>query len=95
MMVDLIDDYDAIAKTVAEVTCRQDDPLRQQLIEQLMREIMSCDAEFRREDAAGTIGSRKIAKRLESIRVQGSGSTALSWKQARPPKEGQGSYPPL
>jgi hypothetical protein len=47
----------AIAKTVAELTSRQDGVIRQQLIEQLMREIMSYDAEFRREDAAGAIGS--------------------------------------
>ena len=47
----------AIAKTVAELTCRQDGMIRQQLIEQLMREIMSYDAEFRRDDAAGAIGS--------------------------------------
>jgi hypothetical protein len=38
---------DAIAKTVAELTCQ-----RQQLIEHLMREIMHYDAEFRREEAA-------------------------------------------
>ena len=47
----------AIAKTVAELTCRQDGKIRQQLIEQLMREIMSYDAEFRRDDAAGAIES--------------------------------------
>jgi len=47
----------AIAKTVAELTSRQDGMIRQQLIEQLMREIMNYDAEFRREDAAGAIGS--------------------------------------
>jgi hypothetical protein len=47
----------AIAKTVAELTSRQDGTIRQQLIEQLMREIMNYDAEFRREDAAGEIGS--------------------------------------
>ena len=47
----------AIAKTVAELTSRQDGTIRQQLIEQLMREIMNYDAEFRREDAAGAIGS--------------------------------------
>jgi len=47
----------AIAKTVAELTCRQDGAIRQQLIEQSMREIMNYDAEFRREDAAGAIGS--------------------------------------
>jgi hypothetical protein len=48
---------DAIAKTVAELTCRQDGTIRQQLIEQLMREIVDYDAEFRREDAAGVIES--------------------------------------
>jgi hypothetical protein len=47
----------AIAKTVAELTCRQDGMIRQQLIEQLTREIMNYDGEFRREDAAGQIGS--------------------------------------
>jgi hypothetical protein len=48
---------DAIAKTVAELTSSQDGTIRQQLIEQLMREIMNYDAEFRREDAASAIGS--------------------------------------
>src|SRR6516225_681277 len=43
---------DAIAKTVAELTCQQDAMIRQQLIEHLMREIMHYDAEFRREEAA-------------------------------------------
>ena len=47
----------AIAKTVAELTFRQDGLIRQQLIEQLMREIMNYDAEFRRDDAAGVSGS--------------------------------------
>ena len=47
----------AIAKTVAELTSGQDGAIRQQLIEQLMREITNYDAEFRREDAAGSIGS--------------------------------------
>jgi hypothetical protein len=48
---------DAIAKTVAELTSQQDGAIRQQLIEQLMRAIMTYDAEFRREDAAGAIAS--------------------------------------
>ena len=43
----------AIAKTVAELTCRQDGTIRQQLIEQLMREIVNYDAEFRRDDTVG------------------------------------------
>ena len=47
----------AIAKTVAELTCRQDGMIRQQLIEQLTREIMNYDAEFRRDDAAGVSSS--------------------------------------
>ena len=46
----------AVAKTVAELTCRQDGTIRQQLIEELMREIVNYDAEFRREDASGAIG---------------------------------------
>jgi hypothetical protein len=41
---------DAIAKTVAELTSQQDGIIRQQVIEQLMRQIMHHDAEFRRED---------------------------------------------
>ena len=47
----------AIAKTFAELTSGQDSAIRQQLIEQLMREIMNYDDEFRREDAAGATGS--------------------------------------
>ena len=47
----------AVAKTVAELTCRQGGAIRQQLIEELMRQIMKYDDEFRREDAAGTVGS--------------------------------------
>jgi hypothetical protein len=48
---------EAIAKTVAELTSRQDGIFRQHLIERLMREIMKFDDEFRREDAAGSDGS--------------------------------------
>ena len=47
----------AMAKTVAELTCRQDGMIRQQLIERLMREIMNYDAEFRRDDATGVSSS--------------------------------------
>jgi hypothetical protein len=46
------------AKTVAELTSRQDCTIRQHLTEQLMRQIMHYDAEFRREDAADVIGSQ-------------------------------------
>ena len=35
--------------------------IRQQLIEQLTREIMNYDAEYRREDAAGGIGVSRTA----------------------------------
>jgi hypothetical protein len=48
---------DAIAKTFAELTSQQDGLIRQQLIEQLMREIMNYDAEFRRDDASGVSSS--------------------------------------
>jgi len=44
----------AIAKTVAELTSRQDGTVREQLIEQLMREILKYDGDFRQEDSAGT-----------------------------------------
>jgi hypothetical protein len=48
---------DAIAKIAAELTSRQDAAIRQQMIEQLMREIIKYDGEFRREDAMGPVGS--------------------------------------
>jgi hypothetical protein len=47
----------AVAKTVAELTCRQDGTIRQQMIEQLMREIMKYDGEFRRQDAVAPVDS--------------------------------------
>ena len=47
----------AVAKTVAELTCSQSATLRQQIIENLMREIMDYDGEFRQDDAASAIGS--------------------------------------
>ena len=46
-----------VARTVAELTCSQSVALRQQIIENLMREIMDYDGEFRQDDAAGAIGS--------------------------------------
>jgi hypothetical protein len=45
----------ALAKTVAELTCDLSGTDRQQLIEQLMREIMKYDAEFRQD--AVTVGT--------------------------------------
>ena len=48
---------DAIAKTVAELTSQQDGLIRQEVIEQLMRQITHYDAEFRREEATSTVGS--------------------------------------
>ena len=47
----------AIAKTVAELTCSQDGSTRQQIIENLMREIMDYDAEFRPDDGTSAVGS--------------------------------------
>ena len=47
----------AIAKTVAELTCGQDGRIREQLIEQLVREVMNYDAELRRDAGTGGIGS--------------------------------------
>jgi hypothetical protein len=46
---------DAIAKTVAELTSQQDGIIRQQVIEQLTRQIMHYDAEFRREDGGHAV----------------------------------------
>ena len=48
---------DAIAKTIAELTSQQDGFIRQQVIEQLMRQIMHYDAEFRREEATSAVSS--------------------------------------
>ena len=39
----------AIAKTVAELTSTQTSAVRQQMIEQLMRDVMEYDGEFREE----------------------------------------------
>lgn len=47
----------AIAKTMAELTWRQDGSIRQQIIEKLMREIMDYDAEFRRDNGISAVGS--------------------------------------
>jgi hypothetical protein len=47
----------AIAKTMAELTCGQNGTIRQQLIEQLMREIVDYDAEFRRDAGTSAMGS--------------------------------------
>jgi ABC-type branched-subunit amino acid transport system ATPase component len=48
---------DAIAKTVAEMTSRQDGTIRRQVIEHLMRHIMHYDGEFRREEATSAVSS--------------------------------------
>jgi hypothetical protein len=47
----------AIAKTVAELTYSQDATGRQEMIEQLMREVMIYDAEYRQQDELGRAGS--------------------------------------
>ena len=48
---------DAIAKTIAELTSQQDGFIREQVIEQSMRQFMQYDAEFRREGATFAVGS--------------------------------------
>ena len=48
---------EAIAKTIAELTSQQDGLIRQQVIEELMRQIMHYDAEFRREESTSAVGS--------------------------------------
>ena len=55
--IDTNEAISAIAKTVAELTCGQNGTIRQQIIEQLMREIMNYDAEFRREDGTHATSS--------------------------------------
>jgi hypothetical protein len=47
----------AIAKTVAELTYSQDAGSRQNMIDQLTREIVNYDAEYRQLDQLGTAGS--------------------------------------
>ncbi len=47
----------AIAKTVAELTYSQDAAGRQNMIDHLVREIMSYDAEYRQQDELGQAGS--------------------------------------
>ena len=47
----------AVAKTVAELTYSQNAAGRQRLIEQLMREIMKFDAEYRQQEEMGVAGS--------------------------------------
>ena len=51
---------DAIAKTVAELTRQQDEVIRQHVIEQLMRQIMHYDGEFRREEATSAVSSNAM-----------------------------------
>jgi hypothetical protein len=47
----------ALAKTIAELTYGQDAAGRQNLIDELTREVMNYDAEYRQQDALGTAGS--------------------------------------
>jgi hypothetical protein len=42
---------------ILELTSQQDGVIRQQVIEQLMRQIMHYDGEFRREEATSVVGS--------------------------------------
>jgi len=52
-IVDTKEVITAIAKVVAELTSSQEGTIRQSMIEELMREIMNYDAEFRQQDAMG------------------------------------------
>ena len=47
----------AVAKTVAELTSSQERAVRQNMIEQLKREIINFDAEFRQQEAMGVPSS--------------------------------------
>jgi len=47
----------AVAKTVAELTSSQGGSVRQSMIEQLMREIMKYDTQFRQQEAMGAPSS--------------------------------------
>ena len=47
----------AVAKTVAELTSSRGGAVRQSMLEQLMREIVKYDTEFRGEDAMGAPSS--------------------------------------
>jgi hypothetical protein len=44
-------------KTVAELTSQQHGLIRQQVIQELMRQIMHYDGEFRRDEATSAVGS--------------------------------------
>ena len=61
---------DAIAKTVAELTSQQDGVIRQHVIEQLMRQIMHYDAEFRREEAVRAISSHAVGTEGGPARIR-------------------------
>ena len=56
-MIDPDEVVTAIAKTVAELTYGRNAADRQNLIEQLMREIMKFDAEYREQEEMGVAGS--------------------------------------
>ena len=47
----------AVAKTVVELTSSKERAVRQNMIEQLKREIISFDAEFRQQEAIGVPSS--------------------------------------
>ena len=53
-VIDTDEVLEAIAKTMAEFTSGFDGDGRQKIIEQLMKQIMDFDAEFRRENEAGS-----------------------------------------
>jgi hypothetical protein len=79
---------EAVAKTVAELTSRQDGIFRQYLIEQLMREIMKFDGEFRREDAAGSVAPerRHLLLVLNEPPAHGAATARQQPSPTHPPK---------
>jgi hypothetical protein len=79
---------EAVAKTVAELTSRQDGMFRQYLIDRLMREIMKFDGEFRREDAAGSVAPerRHLLLVLNEPPAHGAATARQQPSPTHPPK---------
>ena len=56
-MIDTAEVVTAVAKTIAELTCSQDSVARQKMIDQLTKEVLQYDEEFRQQDMMGSTGS--------------------------------------
>lgn len=55
--IDTTEVITAVAKTMAELTCSQDAGDRQKMIDQLVREVLDYDEEYRQQDVLGGTGS--------------------------------------